>query len=205
MKKLLSIFAATILLTAGLFTSCSSEDDLSAPTDTWVEKDYTYKDSSNNESQLTCYFMYSESGYSNSSLKNVPEASQNGSATTIKPGLTVVIVPSASASSSTSTTTGNLISVLNSSNGFICKTFTNGNNTETDSNDSTSFSFSMSATKWNLFYYANVASFAKNDQLKNPPTPLKTAGYTCIDASADSIKNLFSWKRLLANYLLGSL
>lgn len=202
MKKLLSIFAATILLTAGLFTSCSSEDDISAPTDTWVEKDYTYKDSSNNESQLTCYFMYSESGYSNSSLKKVPEASQNGSATTIKPGLTVVIVPSASASSSS--TPSSLISALTST-GFICKTFTNGDNTETDSNDSTSFSFSMSATKWNLFYYANVASFAKNDQLKNPPTPLKTDGYTCIDASADSIKNLFSWKRLLANYLLGSL
>ena len=63
----------------------------------------------------------------------------------------------------------------------------------------------MSETKWNLFYYANIASFLKNDQLKNPPTPLKSSGYAEYDLNTNELKKAFSWKKLLANYLLGNL
>ncbi|MCR4822083.1 MAG: hypothetical protein K5873_04325 [Treponema sp.] len=201
MKKFLSIVSAALLFAStSLFTACSTEDELGAPTNTWVEKTYTYKDSNNNSSQLTCYFMYSESGYSNSNLQNVPSDSQNGSATTIKPGLTVVIVPSTDSNSVSGTIANTL-----ANNKFICKTFTNGTNSETDSSDSSTFSFTMSAAKWNLFYYANLASFLANDQLKNPPTPLKSSSYSELTLDTEELKKQFSWKRLLANYLLGSL
>lgn len=189
MKKFFAILAS-VALSLGFLAGCSEEDELGAPTETWVEKDYSYTDDNGKTSQLTCYFMFTESGYSNSSLKNVPENSQNGSSTTIKPGLTVVIVPSASADTSV---TGTIISEL-ADNKFICKTFGMG------SNDESGYSFEMTYAKWNVFYYANISAFLSNDQLKNPPTPLKTTGYTELTDFSN-----FSWKRLLANYLLGSL
>lgn len=201
MKKIFAILTAAVLA-AGVFTACSSDDDLSAPTDTWVEKDYTYTDESGASSQLTCYFMFTKNGYSNSSLKNVPDASKyNNSSTTIKPGMTVVIVPSAKASG---TVTNTIASAL-SSNQFVCKTFALGDNSVGDDgeSDSSGFSFTMSESKWNVFYYANITTFLKNDQLKNPPTPLKTSGYS--ELSGENLTKYFSWKRLLANYLLGSL
>lgn len=201
MKKIFAILSSALFLAAaGLFTACSTEDDLTAPTETWVEKTYTYK-TETGSTELLCYFMFTENGYSNDNLQNVPEKSQNGSAKTIKPGLTVVIVPAVSATNAAADT---LLSALGSTN-FICKTFGMGNNSVGDDGeeDSSGFSFSMSKAKWNLFYYANIASFLKNDQLKNPPTPLKSSSYS--ELSVDEMKKYFSWKKLLANYLLGSL
>lgn len=199
MKKLFGIIsAAVILASAMVFSGCSAEDEeVLAPTETWVEKEYSYTDESGNSSQLTCYFMFTEKGYANSNLKNVPEASKNGSATTIKPGMTVVIVPSAKAKSPTAGTIAETLSTTK----FICKTFPLGTQTvkESDS-DTKGFSFEMTKAKWNVFYYANIASFMKNDQLKNPPVPLKTSGYTELTDFSN-----FSWKKLLANYLLGTL
>lgn len=200
MKKFFAILSTALLLCASLFTACSTEDDLSAPVDTWVEKTYTYTGSDGKTSQLTCYFMYSKDGYSNSNLLNVPASSQNGSSTKIKPGLTVVAVP-ASNSQLVTTLTG---AVTSGKTGFFCKTFTTGDNSESDTDGST-FSFNMSESKWNLFYYANIGSFLKNDQLKNPPTPLKSANYAEYNLSTEELKKAFSWKRLLANYLLGTL
>ena len=198
MKKIFAILSTALLLCASLFTACSTEDDLSAPVDTWVEKTYTYTGTDGTTSQLTCYFMYSKDGYSNSNLLNVPASSQNGSSTKIKPGLTVVAVP---ASGSLTTLSQ---AVTSGKTGFFCKTFTTGDNSESDTDGST-FSFNMSESKWNLFYYANIGSFLKNDQLKNPPTPLKSASYAEYNLDTDELKKAFSWKRLLANYLLGTL
>ena len=202
MKKIFAILSSALFLAAaGLFTACSTEDDLTAPTETWVEKTYTYTGNDGKTSQLTCYFMYTSTGYSNTNLLNVPTNSQNGSTTTIKPGLTIVAVPATS--SELANTLKN--AVTGSKTGFFCKTFGTGNQSETDDSDSSSFTFNMSETKWNLFYYANIASFLKNDQLKNPPTPLKSSGYAEYDLNTDDLKKAFSWKKLLANYLLGSL
>ena len=207
MKKLFGIIsAAVILASAMVFSGCSAEDEeVLAPTETWVEKTYNYTSTDSNgkttTSQLTCYFMFTEKGYANSNLKNVPEASQYGSAKTIKPGLTVVAIP---ATSSTLEATFK-DAITPGKEPFVCKTFPLGTLTETDSSDNTSFSFEMTKAKWNVFYYANIASFMKNDQLKNPPVPLKTEGYEQPDLTSDNIKKNFSWKKLLANYLLGTL
>ena len=207
MKKLFGIIsAAVILASAMVFSGCSAEDEeVLAPTETWVEKTYNYtstgSDGTTKTSQLTCYFMFTEKGYANSNLKNVPEASQYGSAKTIKPGLTVVAIP---ATSSTLEETFSS-AIASGKKPFVCKTFPLGTLTETDSSDNTSFSFEMTKAKWNVFYYANIASFMKNDQLKNPPVPLKTEGYEQPDLTSENIKKNFSWKKLLANYLLGTL
>lgn len=207
MKKLFGIISATVILASAMvFSGCSAEDEeVLAPTETWVEKTYNYtstgSDGKTTTSQLTCYFMFTEKGYANSNLKNVPEASQYGSAKTIKPGLTVVAIP---ATDSTLATTFSS-AITSGKEPFVCKTFPLGTLTETDSSDNTSFSFEMTKAKWNVFYYANIASFMKNDQLKNPPVPLKTDGYDQPDLTSDNIKKNFSWKKLLANYLLGTL
>ena len=207
MKKLFGIIsAAVILASAMVFTGCSAEDEeVLAPTETWVEKTYNYtstgSDGTTTTSQLTCYFMFTEKGYANSNLKNVPEASQYGSAKTIKPGLTVVAIPATASALATTFSSA----ITSGKKPFVCKTFPLGTLTETDSSDSTSFSFEMTKAKWNVFYYANIASFMKNDQLKNPPVPLKTEGYEQPDLTSENIKKNFSWKKLLANYLLGTL
>lgn len=207
MKKLLGIIsAAVILASAMVFSGCSAEDEeLLAPTETWVEKTYNYtstgSDGKTTTSQLTCYFMFTEKGYANTNLKNVPEASQNGSGTTIKPGLTVVAIPATESDLAKTFKDA----ITSGKEPFVCKTFPLGSLTETDSSDSTSYSFEMTKAKWNVFYYANITSFMKNDQLKNPPVPLKTAGYEQPDLTSENIKKNFSWKKLLANYLLGTL
>ena len=69
--------------------------------------------------------------------------------------------------------------------------------------DSSGFSFEMSETKWNVFYYANITDFLKNDQLKNPPVALSTAGYSELADLAD-LKN-FSWKKILRDSILSVL
>lgn len=200
MKKIISIISAVLLIaSASVFTACTQEEDVSAPTETWVQKDYTYK-TETGVSQLTCYFMFTEKGYTNSKLLNTPEDSRlnTSSATTIKPGLTVVVVPAAS---STGAVTGTIAAEL-SSNKFICKTFPlKAQAIADDGTEATDgYSFEMSSAKWNVFYYANIASFMKNDQLKNPPVPLSSASYKTVTDLKD-----FSWKKLLANYLLGTL
>ncbi len=183
MKKMFAIFCAfSIFVASSFLTSCSEDDDLLAPTDTWVQKDYTYTSDSGTTSQLTCYFMFTKNGYSNSKLQNVPTGSQNGSSTTIKPGMTVLIVPASSSE---------VISWF-AKNRFICKTFGMGENSVGDDGeeDPSGFSFEMSETKWNVFYYANITDFLKNDQLKNPPVALSTN---------------FSWKKILRDSILSVL
>lgn len=199
MKKIISIISTILLIaSASIFTACTQEDDISAPTETWVQKDYTYK-TETGVSQLTCYFMFTEKGYTNTKLLNTPEGSRlnTASATTIKPGLTVVVVPATNSTGAAGTIAAEL-----SSNKFICKTFSLKSQAINDKGEEASdgYSFEMSSAKWNVFYYANIASFMKNDQLKNPPVPLSSASYKTVDDLKD-----FSWKKLLANYLLGTL
>lgn len=199
MKKIFGIISAILLVSATLFTACTQEDDISAPTETWVQKDYTYK-TETGVSQLTCYFMFTEKGYTNAKLLNTPAESRLNPASplTIKPGLTVVIVPSAT---STNAVAGTIASEL-SSNKFICKTFPLKAQAIADDGTESAdgYAFEMSNAKWNVFYYANITTFIKNDQLKNPPVALSTASYSAVTDLKD-----FSWKKLLAEYLLGTL
>lgn len=188
----MAVLAAVSLALAGLsLGSCTEENELLAPTETWVEKNYTYKSDDGTQTQLTCYFMFTKTGYTNSQLQNVVESSKNGSATSIKPGMTVVLMPAAGS-------TGGFLGTLTEKQ-FVMKTFPLGQQTVGDdgSESSGGASLNMTENKWNVFYYANIVEFTKNDQLKNPPTPLKTAGWR---VPTDLSK--FSWKKMLAEYLL---
>ncbi len=187
MKKLTALFAALFLtMIGGTFISCSEDDELLAPKNTWVKKNFQYDDT-----DLTCYFMFTTSGYTNSSLKNVPESSQNGSTTSIKSGLTVVVVPSSSG-----TITGFL-----TKDKFICKTFGLGENSIGDNGEEESggLSFTMSETKWNVFYYANITDFL-NSQSKTPPEALTKSSYSEFTDFTQ-----FSWQKALRNWLLNAL
>ena len=191
---LLSIFA---LISCG-GGGGGEDDDIFAPTNTWVHKDYTYTGSDGTTSTaLTCYFMFSRDGYTNSNLKNLPEGSQNGSATSIKPGLTIVIVPKERKASSTN----ELIKAFGDKL-FYCKTFELDK--ETDSGDTTAFSFKMTEAKWNVFYIANFASLYPTET-KTPPTMLTADGYSDVSTINDAftkIKENFTWQKLLLHILL---
>ena len=190
MKTKIKILTAMMLvLTTFTFLSCKSNDDdeIFAPLNTWVHKDYSYtytNTGTTSTTNLRCYFMFSRSGYS---------YKKGNSSETLPAGLTVVIVPAAQ---STSTAATALLNTLGDKN-YILKTFEL--NKATDSGDSDSFSFTMTETKWNVFYIANFSTFYPTESTSTP-TQLASSAYT--ELSEDEVKANFSWKKLLLEYLL---
>lgn len=186
MKKIFGIISATLLLASGLlFTSCGDEEVtevLAGPTNTWCRMAVDYKNSESDDSSspLYAYFYYTDSAKTISG-KNIPA------------GLTIVLT---ARTEDTGTVTSGLLSAL-TSNTYLMKTFPKDGNAEVDEGDS-SYTFTGTREKWSAIYWAKK-ELREN---RNVEVPSQLSG-TGVDWSA--VKNNFSWKRLLANYLLSVL
>ena len=176
MKKLTGIISVMFLLVGIFFSGCTQEDKdlLLGPENTWCKTELSYKnaDGETEITSLDVWVYYTDS-----------EKTESGK--TLKPGLTVVL-----ACKGGSNTT--LSKALNGY--YVMKTF------EKDQSDSEleGVDWKSSRATWAALYLAK-ADFRKsaNQQSTNP---FLYTGSELGDFS--SIKDNFSWKRLLASYLL---
>lgn len=198
MKKMLKLLAVTAMVACGLMmTSCIQEGDeiineLAGPTQTWCDMPISYTNSDGGETaSLYAYFFYSDT--------DVTSTSTGGSAlkkgTTIPAGLTVVIT------SANNSDQSSIISGL-TRNAYIMKTFPKDQ--EVSAEDGSDFKVTGSREKWSAIYWMKKDLRQADHQNKNPPSQLTNGGQG-VTLDWDSIKDQFSWKRLLADYLLGSL
>ena len=197
MKKMLKLLAVAAMIACGLMmTSCQEGDEiineLAGPTQTWCDMPISYKNSEGGETaSLYAYFFYSDT--------DVTSTSTGGSAlkkgTTIPAGLTIVI---------TSANNSNQSSVISglTSNAYIMKTFPKDQ--EVSAEEGSDFHVTGSREKWSAIYWMKKELRQADHQNKNPPAQL-TNGGNGTNLAWDSIKEQFSWKRLLADYLLNSL
>lgn len=173
MKKIGIILA--LLLLAVFFSSCTPEDLLLGPENTWCKTELSYKniDGDTETTSLDVWVYYTDS-----------EKTESGK--TLKPGLTVVLAcKSGSGSTALSKALGNC---------YVMKTFEKD---KTDS-DLEGVNWKSSRATWTALYLAK-ADFRKSENQKSE-NPFLYTGSELGDFN--SIKDNFSWKRLLASYLL---
>lgn len=175
MKKLTGIISVMFLLVGIFFSGCTQEDKdlLLGPENTWCKTDLSYRNAAGDaETTSLEVWVY----YTDS------EKTENGKK--LKPGLTLVLVCKGG-----NTTLSNALG-----NCYVMKTF------EKDKSDSDleGVDWKSSRAAWASLYWAK-ADFRKsaNQQSTNP---FLYTGSELGDFS--SIKDNFSWKRLLASYLL---
>ncbi len=196
MKKITKILAACILAASALcMTGCQEGDEivneLAGPAKKWCSMPVEYKNS--DEAQAAnIYVHFYWSSTDTTSTSNAAKALKKGY--TIPAGLTIVITAVSDASS--------IISGLTNS-AYIIKTFPLDGEVAADDTDST-YKVSGTRDKWSAIYWLKSDLRQADNQDSNPPSQLTNNGGG-TELSWDSIKNEFSWKRLIANYLLNSL
>lgn len=180
MKKYVKLFvAAAVLLCGMIFTGCKDLRELfAAPQDEWFMRQVTYT-RSGKEATLNVFVRYSDDDFTTEN--DIP----------IESGLTVVVTAYTDAH--------NILTEL-ADDRYIMKTFSNIDTntitaTEDDSNKN-SVSFKMSSTKWDIMYNL-IAMESYGNRI--PPFD-KTQHYQIVN----SIEN-FSWKEILADYLIDSI
>ncbi len=200
MKKLMTLISALLVLLSGfMFTGCDEElEEILAPSGTWYQ---TTTDYSSNDSSSTLYVYY---------YWNDTEKTFSGTTNYTAPaGLTVVV------------TTYSNSTVAGLTNGkYTVKTWANGEDFSFDEDDTgdgisdeqtssiISKVGSMNRVKWGIFYQAAKAK-AKDEEgfkkLSGAPECLTGAGASSNAVNWENIKNSFSWKKIIANYLLDSI
>ena len=188
MKKVFKILSAVALFAASLVLGSCSEDDeivqvLQGPANVWCRMPVEYKNSDDSDTaNLYAYFYYTET------------AKKIGSAD-LPAGLSIVITANTTSQSS-------IIEGLTES-AYILKKFPKDESTTVgDSDDDTAaITFNGSRAKWTAIYWGKDPLHQSANQSSNAPTQL-TSG---IPLDANEIKDCFSWKRILANYLLSIL
>ncbi len=186
MKKI-SILVAALFASAMLFlgTGCSGDDDdtLLGPTKTWCTMPVQYRNSdSGNSTELYVHFFYTDT--------DIPASnSTNGYKKDIPAGLTIMITSQSNSAS--------VISGLTNT-AYILKTFPKDKATDEDG-----LSFTGSRAKWTVIYLAKPDLRKSANQSTTVPAQLNySQGNVYTELSWENIKDQFSWKRLLANYLL---
>ena len=197
MKKILTaISAVLLLLTAGIFSSCQEGDEivneLAGPTNTWCSMPIQYKNSDDATDSANLYVHFYFSSTDTTSDSSAAKALKKG--TTIPAGLTMVVTADSDSSS--------IISGLTTS-AYIMKTFPLDQEVAADDGDS-SYKVTGSREKWSGIYWLKSDLRKADNQDSNPPSQLANNG-NGTKLEWESIKDEFSWKRLLANYLLNSL
>ena len=187
MKKVFKILSAVALLAASIVLGSCSEDDeivqvLQGPANVWCRMpvDYTSDSDSSGTANLYAYFYYTEN---DTTVSGKP----------LPAGLSVVITARGD--------TDSIISKLKNDT-YLIKSFPKDETTTVgDSNDDTAaISFNGSRAKWTAVYWGKDPLHEKSNQSTTPPSQLSGT-----ELSIDEIKNVFSWKKLLANYLLSIL
>lgn len=188
MKKVFKIAAALAVMASAFFFGSCGDDEivqvLQGPADVWCRMPVEYKnsDDSTDAANLYAYFYYTETE------KTIGKA-------TLPAGLSVVITANGSSQSS-------IITGL-TEKAYILKKFPKDEPvTIGDSDtDSTAITFNGSRSKWTAIYWGKDPLHDKANQSSSAPTQVMNG----TELNADEIKDCFSWKRLLANYLLSIL
>lgn len=187
MKRFFKIVTAAALIASGfLFGSCEDEEVvnvLQGPANTWCRMPVDYKNdgSSDTVAKLYAHFYYTET-------------ETTIGKETLPAGLSIVITAFDESTSS-------IITGL-TENAYIIKKFPKDESTTIgdDTNDTASITFNGSRTKWTAIYWGKDELHKKENQTTTAPTQLNGTGIEW-----ENIKDNFSWKRLLANYLLSIL
>ncbi len=199
MKKLISIMAAVFVALSGfMMTSCQEGDEiineLAGPTQTWCEMPVSYaKDGGEAPAQPNLYVYFY---YTDTEVKGTSGSKNLKTTETIEPGLTIVVTPVTN--SNGDSLAQSVIKEL-AGNCYIKKTFPKDSESDEDG-----FKITGSREKWSAIYWMKSDLRKTENHDKNPPAQL-TNGGNGVGLNWDQIKEDFSWKRLLADYLLNSL
>ena len=178
MKKIFGCFSVFILLLS--IFACDLEKTLSGPRDTWCRRTINVQGT-----DLNCYLLYSETGYSNTQLNSerFPEKK-------IEPGLTVVLNPLGDG----------FIGELTSST-YVVKHFPLGENKAKpiEGENKEPITFTVDNILWNGLWVLNSDTFNKNGLDANPPLLLRTDGKLSF---LENVAEL-SWKDVVIAILEG--
>lgn len=196
MKKMNKIFGFAAVLLCGLFfAGCSEEDskvldDLTGPSDTWCTMPVTYAASENGSSSTTLNvsFYYASK-----------EVKPNGSLTGLRSDIGSIPEGSISVLVTLGSGTNSLLTTLTKTQ-YLFKSF--GSVGELTSESGTSYEYSNMKLFWKAIYFKNREALSKDQSTAIPAQLQKSTQYTY--SSVSDLEN-FSWKRLLAAYLLNSL
>lgn len=188
------IFGFAAVLICGLFfAGCSEEDskvldDLTGPSDTWCTMPVPYAASENGTSSTTLNvsFYYASK-----------EVKPNGSLTGLRSDIGSIPEGSISVLVTLGSGTNSLLTALTKTQ-YLFKSF--GSVKELTSESGTSYEYSDMKLFWKAIYLKNREALSKNQRTGIPKHLQKSTQSTCLS----DLEN-FSWKRLLAAYLLNSL
>lgn len=194
MKKMNKIFGFAVVLLCGLFfAGCSEEDskvldDLTEPSDTWCTMPVTYaSENGSSSTTLNVSFYYASK-----------EVKTNGSLTGLRSD--IGSIPEGSISVLVTLGSGGTNSLLTTltKTQYLFKSF--GSVNDLTSASGTSYSYSNMQLFWKAIYLKNREALSKDQSTSIPKHLQKSTQSTCLS----DLEN-FSWKRLLAAYLLNSL
>lgn len=195
MKKMNKFFGFAAVLLCGLFfAGCSEEDskvldDLTGPSDTWCTMPVTYAlENGSSSTTLNVSFYYASK-----------EVKPNGSLTGLRSDIGSIPEGSISVLVTLGSGTNSLLTALTKTQ-YLFKSF--GSVGELTSASGTSYSYSNMQLFWKAIYLKNREALSKNKSTSIPKHLQKSTQYTY--SSVSDLEN-FSWKRLLAAYLLNSL
>lgn len=195
MKKMNKILGFAAVLLCGLFfAGCSEEDskvldDLTGPSDTWCTMPVPYASENGSSSTvLNVSFYYASK-----------EVKPNGSLTGLRSDIESIPEGSISVLVTLGSGTNSLLTALTKTQ-YLFKSF--GSVSELTSASETSYSYSNMQLFWKAIYLKNREALSK-DQSTSIPAHLQKS--TQVTYSSVSDLENFSWKRLLAAYLLNSL
>ena len=193
------IFGFAAVLICGLFfAGCSEEDskvldDLTGPSDTWCTMPVPYATSENGSSSTTLNvsFYYASK-----------EVKPNGSLTGLRSD--IGSIPEGSISVLVTLDSGKNNSLLTTltKTQYLFKSF--GSVKELTSASGTSYEYSNMKLFWKAIYLKNYDELSK-DQSTGIPAQLQKSTQSTYSSVSDFDLENFSWKRLLAAYLLNSL
>ena len=183
---------AAVLLCGLFFAGCSEEDskvldDLTGPADTWCTMPVTYASENGSASTtLNVSFYYASK-----------EVKPNGLSTGLRTDIESIPKDSISVLVTLGSGTNSLLTALTKTQ-YLFKSF--GSVKELTSESGTSYEYSNMKLFWKAIYLKNYDELSKNQSTSIPKHLQKSTQSTCLS----DLEN-FSWKRLLAAYLLNSL
>ena len=185
---------AAVLLCGLFFAGCSEEDskvldDLTGPSDTWCTMPVTYaSENGTSSTTLNVSFYYASK-----------EVKPNGSLTGLRSDIGSIPEGSISVLVTLGSGTNSLLTTLTDTK-YLFKSF--GSVKELTSASGTSYEYSNMKLFWKAIYLKNYDELSK-DQSTGIPAQLQKSTQSTYSSVSD-LEN-FSWKRLLAAYLLNSL
>ena len=185
---------AAVLLCGLFFAGCSEEDskvldDLTGPSDTWCTRPVTYaSENGTSSTTLNVSFYYASK-----------EVKPNGLSTGLRTDIESIPKGSISVLVTLGSGTNSLLTALTKTQ-YLFKSF--GSVKELTSEFGTSYEYSNMKLFWKAIYLKNYDELSK-DQSTGIPKHLQKSTQSTYSSVSD-LEN-FSWKRLLAAYLLNSL